>query len=188
MLKTFKTLSWLEIHKSCIDNKVTYLVILGRCLPMIRLESLRIRKSQVPVVVLTTGWHSWPSPIRRFPSFLLGGFYRQFWSGVHYLHFYLTWDQVPAIHNSIWEEMPAWILAGCLRTQVQGVSCRGVRRIWPGGMHILANLPPPPDLDPDPHQDFEQDPDPSSDPHQNNADPQPWAQLSKDCCLIYNYV
>jgi hypothetical protein len=26
------------------------------------------------------------------------------------------------------------------------------------------------------------------DPHQNNADPQPWAQLSKDCCLIYNYL
>jgi hypothetical protein len=23
---------------------------------------------------------------------------------------------------------------------------------------------------------------------QNFADPQPWAQLSKDCCLIYNYV
>ena len=52
---------------------------------------------------------------------------------------------------------------------------------------FLANLPPPPDLypDPDPHQDFELDPDP--DPHQNNADPQPWVQLSKDCCLIYNY-
>jgi hypothetical protein len=46
--------------------------------------------------------------------------------------------------------------------------------------------PPPPDLDPDPHQDFELHPDP--DPHQNSADPQPWAQLSKDCCLIYKYV
>jgi hypothetical protein len=31
-------------------------------------------------------------------------------------------------------------------------------------------------------------PSPPPDPHQNNADPQPWAQLSKDCCLIYNYV
>jgi hypothetical protein len=31
-------------------------------------------------------------------------------------------------------------------------------------------------------EDFELDPDPH--PHQNNADPQPWAQLSKDCCLI----
>jgi hypothetical protein len=49
---------------------------------------------------------------------------------------------------------------------------------------FLADLPPPPDLDPDPHQDFEPDPD----PHQNNADPQLWAQLSKDCGLIYNYV
>jgi hypothetical protein len=71
---------------------------------------------------------------------------------------------------------------------------RGVPRILPGGMHILADLPPPPppdpdldpDMDPDPDQDFELDPDP--DPHQNIADPQPWAQLSKDCCLIYNYV
>jgi hypothetical protein len=52
----------------------------------------------------------------------------------------------------------------------------------------LADLPPPPpdlDPDPDPHQDFELDPDPAPDPHQNNADPQPWAQLSKDCCLIF---
>jgi hypothetical protein len=67
-----------------------------------------------------------------------------------------------------------------------------------GGCTFLADLapppPPPPDLDldphpdpnPDPHQDFELDPAP--DPHQNNADPQPWAQLSKDCCPIYNYV
>jgi hypothetical protein len=39
---------------------------------------------------------------------------------------------------------------------------RGVPRILPGGMHILADLPPPPpDLDPDPHQDFELDPDPA---------------------------
>ncbi len=48
-----------------------------------------------------------------------------------------------------------------------------------GGCTFLADLPlppPPPDLDVDP------------DPHQNNADPQPWAQLSKDCCLIYNYM
>jgi hypothetical protein len=56
-----------------------------------------------------------------------------------------------------------------------------------GGCTFLADLPPPSpdphlDPDPDPHQDFELDPD----PHQNNADPQPWAQLSKDCCLIYN--
>jgi hypothetical protein len=51
----------------------------------------------------------------------------------------------------------------------------------------LADLPlPPQDLDPDPDQDFALDPAP--DPHQNNADPQPWAQLSKDCCRIYNYV
>ena len=59
---------------------------------------------------------------------------------------------------------------------------RGVPRILPGGMHIFGWPPPPPDLDldPDPNQDFELDPD----PHQNNADPQPWAQLSKDCCLI----
>jgi hypothetical protein len=42
-----------------------YLVILGRCLPMIQLESLG--KSQVPVVVPASGRHSWPSPIRRFP-------------------------------------------------------------------------------------------------------------------------
>jgi hypothetical protein len=41
-------------------------------------------------------------------------------------------------------------------------------------MRVCNNL----DLDPDPHQDFELDPAP--DPHQNNADPQPWAQLSKD--------
>jgi hypothetical protein len=33
-------------------------------------------------------------------------------------------------------------------------------------------------------EDFELDPDPDPHPHQNNADPQPWAQLSKDCCLI----
>jgi hypothetical protein len=54
-------------------------------------------------------------------------------------------------------------------------------------MHIFGlptPSPPPSDLDLDPHQDFELDPD----PHQNNADPQLWAQLSKDCCLIYNYV
>ncbi len=63
----------------------TYLVILGPCLPMIQLESLR--KSQVPVVVFATGCHSRPSPIRRFPPYLLGGFYRQFWSSVHFLHF-----------------------------------------------------------------------------------------------------
>jgi hypothetical protein len=67
--------------------------------------------------------------------------------------------------------------------------CRGVPRILPGGMHIFGwPTPHPPhphlDPDPDPHQDFELDPD----PHQINADPQPWAQLSKDCCLIYNYV
>ncbi len=58
-----------------------------------------------------------------------------------------------------------------------------------GGCTFLADLPPPPpdlDLDPDPHQDFELDL--VMDPHQNNADPQPWAQLSKDCCLIYYYV
>jgi hypothetical protein len=54
-----------------------------------------------------------------------------------------------------------------------------------GGCTYLADLPPsPPDLDPDPHQDFELDPD----LHQNNADSQNWAQLSKDCCLIYNHV
>ncbi len=53
-----------------------------------------------------------------------------------------------------------------------------------GGCTFLAELTP----DPDPHQDFELDPDPAPNPHQNNADPQPWAQLSKDCCLIYNYV
>jgi hypothetical protein len=57
-----------------------------------------------------------------------------------------------------------------------------------GGCTFLAGLPPPPpppDLepDPDPHQDFDLDPD----PHQKNADLQPWAQLSKDCCLIYNF-
>ncbi len=70
---------------------------------------------------------------------------------------------------------------------------RGVPRILPGapwqkgGMHIFGwHTPFPPD--PDPHQDFELDPDPALDPHQNNVDPQPWAQLSKDCCLIYNYV
>ncbi len=65
-----------------------------------------------------------------------------------------------------------------------------------GGCTFLADLPPPPppppdlDLDPgpDPHQDFELDPYPAPDPHQNNADPQPWVQLSKDCFLIYNYV
>jgi hypothetical protein len=53
----------------------------------------------------------------------------------------------------------------------------------------VTYTPPPPDLDPDPdlHQDFKLDPDlhqdfkldPAPDPHQNNADPQPWAQLSK---------
>ncbi len=55
-----------------------------------------------------------------------------------------------------------------------------------GGCTFLADLTRPPDLDldPDPHQDLELDPD----PHQNNADPQPWAQLSNDCCLIYNYI
>ncbi len=37
-----------------------------------------------------------------------------------------------------------------------------------GGCTFLADLPPHPDLDPDPHQDFELDLDP--DPHQNNAD------------------
>jgi hypothetical protein len=62
-----------------------------------------------------------------------------------------------------------------------------------GGCTFLADLPPPPslpdpDLDPDPHQDFELDPDPAPDPHQNIADPEPWTQLSKDCCLVYNYV
>ena len=49
-----------------------------------------------------------------------------------------------------------------------------------GGCTVLAHLPPPPpdlDLEPDPHQDFE--PDPAPEPHQNNADPQPWAQLAK---------
>jgi hypothetical protein len=59
-------------------------------------------------------------------------------------------------------------------------------------MHIfqfwLTYTPPDLDLDPDPHQDFELDSDPAPDPHQNNADPLPWAQLSKDFCLIYNYV
>ncbi len=49
------------------------------------------------------------------------------------------------------------------------IADRGVPRILPGGCTFLA---------PDPHQDFELDPDP--DPHQNNADPQPWAVL-----LIY---
>ncbi len=49
---------------------------------------------------------------------------------------------------------------------------------------LIYPLPPDLDPDPDPHQGFELDPD----PHQNNADPQPWAQLSKDYCLIYNYV
>jgi hypothetical protein len=46
---------------------------------------------------------------------------------------------------------------------------RGVPRILPGGCTFLADLAPPPDLDPepDPHQDFELDP---------------------YCCLIYNYV
>jgi hypothetical protein len=58
-----------------------------------------------------------------------------------------------------------------------------------GGCIFLADLPPPPpppgpDLDPDPHQDFELDLDPALDPIQNNADPQPWAQLSKGCCLL----
>ncbi len=62
-----------------------------------------------------------------------------------------------------------------------GLKARGVPRILPGG-----SPPPDLDLDPDPHQEFELYPD--LDPHQNIADPQPWAQLSKDCCLIYNYV
>jgi len=57
-----------------------------------------------------------------------------------------------------------------------------------GGCTFLADLhpPPPPGSGSGSGEDFELDPDP--DPHQNNADPQPWAQLSKDCCLIYNYV
>ncbi len=71
---------------------------------------------------------------------------------------------------------------------------RGVPRILPGGMHIFGRPTPlPPRIririririkilswirirfrKPDPHQ--------------NNADLQPWAQLSKDCCLTSNYV
>ncbi len=52
-----------------------------------------------------------------------------------------------------------------------------------GDAHFWLTYPLPPtdlDLDPDPDQDFELDPDPAPDPHQNNADPQPWAQLSKE--------
>ena len=62
--------------------------------------------------------------------------------------------------------------------------CQGGCKFW------LTYPPPPPDLDldPHPHQDFELDPDLVPDPHQNNADPQPWAQLSEDCRLINNYV
>jgi hypothetical protein len=49
-----------------------------------------------------------------------------------------------------------------------------------GGCTFLADLPPspPPDLDLDP------DLDPAPDPHQNNADPQPWAQLGLNCQKI----
>jgi hypothetical protein len=72
------------------------------------------------------------------------------------------------------------------KKRVGVAACRDVPRILTGVMHPLPPPPPDLDLDPDPHQDFELDPDPA--PHQNNADPQPWAQLSKDCCLIYNYV
>jgi hypothetical protein len=55
----------------------------------------------------------------------------------------------------------------------ENIRYRGVPRILPGGMHIFGQpTPSPPDLDVD----------------QNNADPKPWAQLSKDYCLIYNYV
>jgi len=64
----------------------------------------------------------------------------------------------------------------------------GVPRILPGGKHFFCRPPPPHlnlDPDPDPHKDFEQDPDPAPEPHQNNADPQTWAQLSKDCCVRY---
>jgi hypothetical protein len=77
-------------------------------------------------------------------------------------------------------------------TQSGSATGRGVPRIFArGDAHFwLTYPPPPPHLDPDPdeHQDFELDPDPAPDPHQNNADPQPWAQMSKDCCQIYNYV
>ncbi len=48
----------------------------------------------------------------------------------------------------------------------------------------VPTVPVPQHWDPDQHKDFELDPD----LHQNNADPQPWSQLSKDCCIIYNYV
>ncbi len=68
-----------------LEAPTYYLVILGRCLPTIQLKSPR--KSQFPVLVLATGCHSWPSPARRFPPYLMGGFYRQFLSGVHFLHF-----------------------------------------------------------------------------------------------------
>ncbi len=64
-----------------------------------------------------------------------------------------------------------------------------------GGCTFLADLPhlPPP---PPPGSGsgsgsasrFELDPDPAPDPQHSNADPQPWVQLSKDCCPIYIYV
>ncbi len=59
-----------------------------------------------------------------------------------------------------------------------------------GDAHFWLTYPRPLDLDLDPdlHHNFELDPDPDPHPHQNNADPQPWAEPSKDCCLIYNYV
>jgi hypothetical protein len=45
-----------------------------------------------------------------------------------------------------------------------------------GDAHFWLTYPlPNPDLDPDPHQDFELDPD----PHQSNADPQPWVSTVK---------
>ncbi len=78
-----------------------------------------------------------------------------------------------------------------LFSNIAQVGLRDVLGFCQGGCTFLADLPPlPPDLDQDsdPHQDFELDLDPALDPHQNNADPKPWAQLSKDCCLIYNYV
>jgi hypothetical protein len=85
------------------------------------------------------------------------------------------------------------VLAACLQISTvfyKRGRGRGVPRILPGGdAHFWLTYPLPPPgsgSDPDPHQDFELDPDPAPDPHQNNADPQPWAQLSKDCCLIYN--
>ena len=48
---------------------------------------------------------------------------------------------------------------------------------------MLADLPPPPDLDPDPVQDFELDPAP--DPQQNSAVLQPWAYLLFSLFLHY---